>query len=158
MGSTGAAAFTRRLTEASIDRYSWFGRSSLGNIVPPPLPRSRSGSRPSFGESFPWLYSTKKTLGENMHVWSWHIQLTSVWQRVNVSWREQDKMGWQRTCVNAPPFCSLNSAGSNDSLGDFAMRAKGQSENWRQNGYFIENKKLLTQYVPYWIKREKMTA
>lgn len=51
MGSTGAAAFTRRLTEASIDRGSWFGHSSLGDIyMPPPLPRSRSGSRPSYGE------------------------------------------------------------------------------------------------------------
>ncbi|KAL3106808.1 hypothetical protein niasHT_016163 [Heterodera trifolii] len=52
MGSTGAAAFTRRLTEASLDR-TWFHRhpSIAASVVPPPLPRSRSVSRLSHGET-----------------------------------------------------------------------------------------------------------
>ncbi|CAK5019656.1 unnamed protein product [Meloidogyne enterolobii] len=49
MGSSGAAAFTRRLTEASIDRSSGgFFAARHSSIVPPPLPRSSMCSRPSF--------------------------------------------------------------------------------------------------------------
>uniref|UniRef100_A0A915LV68 Potassium channel domain-containing protein n=1 Tax=Meloidogyne javanica TaxID=6303 RepID=A0A915LV68_MELJA len=50
MGSSGAAAFTRRLTEASIDRSSGgFFAARHSSIVPPPLPRSKISLGPHRG-------------------------------------------------------------------------------------------------------------